>query len=111
MPVEARKVRNAANESRFREINETLKEGLSQLPHDPRVVAFICECGMRTCEASVSVTADEYEAVRADPRRFVIVAGHEFPEAETVIDRNERFVVVEKHDDVAAIVEGRGPRR
>lgn len=110
MGANERQVRIAANETRFREINETLLEGLSQLPDDPRPVAFICECGMRTCEATVLVSTHEYEAVRADPRRFVIVAGHEFPEAERVVLSNERFVVVEKHEDVAAIVEASDPR-
>jgi hypothetical protein len=110
VPVDESKVRVANNEARFREINETLQRGLSQLPQDPRPVAFICECGMRTCEATVPVTGEEYEAVRAHPRRFVIVPGHEFPEAETVVDLNERFAVVEKHEDVADIVESTHPR-
>ena len=110
MPLEARKVRIAENEGRFRQINETLQEGLSQLPDDPRPAGFVCECGMRTCEATVSVTSAEYEAVRAHARRFVVMAGHEFPEAETVVDRNERFVVVQKHDEVAHIVEASDPR-
>lgn len=110
MSLDERKFRIADNETRFREINETLQRGLSQLPDDPRPVAFICECGKRTCESSVSVTIQEYESVRANPRHFVIVVGHEFPEAERVIGRNDRFAVVEKHPEVAAIVESRDPR-
>lgn len=110
MSAEPRKVRIAENEARFREINETLQEGLSQLPADPRPVAFVCECGVRTCEDMVSVTSAEYEAVRANPLRFFVLGGHEFPQAETVVGRTERFVVVEKHPDVADVVEGSDPR-
>jgi len=109
--AEPRKVRIAENEARFREINETLQEGLRRLPADPRPVAFVCECGVRTCEAMVLVTSEEYEAVRANPRRFFVLTGHEFPEAETVVDRHDQFVVVEKHPDVADVVEGSYPRR
>lgn len=110
MPVEARKVRIAENETRFREINETLQRGLAQLPPDPRPVAVVCECGTRTCEATVAVTTTEYEDVRAHPHRFLVIAGHDFPEAETVVERTDRFVVVEKHADVADIVQSSDPR-
>jgi hypothetical protein len=38
----------------------------------------------------------EYESVRADPTHFVLLPGHELPEAEVVQRENERFTVVEK---------------
>jgi hypothetical protein len=57
---------------------------------------LFCECGRRRCPARLELTAPEYEAVRADPSRFVIAHGHEFPEAEDVIEEHERYVVVRK---------------
>jgi hypothetical protein len=47
------------------------------------------------------VPVETYEAVRANPRRFVLRPGHEIVDAEDVVERSARFVVVEKHEDVA----------
>ena len=96
MTSERRQKRIAQNETSFRDINERLKEGLEQVRHLPERAEFICECGRRECEQLISLTFDEYEAVRRDSRHFVVVPGHFFPETERVIERNDRFDVVEK---------------
>jgi hypothetical protein len=44
----------------------------------------------------VELTLAEYEEVRSDPTHFLILPGHELPEAEVVLKRNGRFGVVEK---------------
>jgi hypothetical protein len=38
----------------------------------------------------------QYEAVRAHAERFVVLHGHQDEEIESVVDTQERFVVVEK---------------
>jgi hypothetical protein len=43
--------------------------------------------------------------VRRNPRRFLIIAGHEVPDIESVVDRGDGFFVIEKGDDVADEVE------
>jgi hypothetical protein len=47
----------------------------------------------------------EYEAVRRDPMHFAVVGGHETPDVETVVERREGYVVIEKHEDVRGIAE------
>jgi hypothetical protein len=42
------------------------------------------------------LTFPEYEAVRADPHRFVLAPGHELPGVEVVIEATPGHVVVEK---------------
>ena len=42
------------------------------------------------------VEADEYDAVRSDPHRFLIKPGHEARDVEAVVERRADFVVVEK---------------
>ena len=37
--------RIAKNETSFREINEQLNAGLRQVPGNPELLEFICECG------------------------------------------------------------------
>lgn len=96
MSLQWRQQRIAKNETSFRDINERLESGLRQARHNPERLDFICECGDRECESSVPLTFEEYEVVRKDSRRFIIVPGHAFPETERVVARNERYEVVEK---------------
>ncbi|MDQ6816420.1 MAG: hypothetical protein M3018_03300 [Actinomycetota bacterium] len=91
-----RKKRIAKNEASFREINERLSQGLRQVPHNPELLEFICECGHRTCEQHVQLSQREYEQVRLDSRRFAVVPGHVIPDTERVVSSSDRFDVVEK---------------
>jgi hypothetical protein len=107
-----RQTRIAKNETSFREINERLKRGLQRVRHTPELLEFVCECGDRTCEALVSLSFQEYEAVRRDSRRFAVVPGHVFAETERVVDGNDRYEVVEKFGaavPVADAGDGRTP--
>jgi hypothetical protein len=102
------KQRVAVNEASFRKVNEGMEIG-----QDPAgLLTFICECGRLRCSELIELTRQEYEDVRANPRRFAIVAGHEILEAEEIVERHERYIVVEKSaDPVAEIVEHTDPRR
>jgi hypothetical protein len=43
-----------------------------------------------------AVTDADYEAIRANPRRFFVLPDHVFPEAEEVVGQEEGYVIVEK---------------
>jgi hypothetical protein len=96
------------NEASYRDVNEAIRTGRSGDGDTPR--PYMCECGMLGCNQLVELTAAEYEAVRAHPRRFFMVAGHEIPDVETVVDRHDRFVVAEKLEAESRIVEETDPR-
>jgi hypothetical protein len=53
-----------------------------------------------TVRASVSLTSEEYEAVRRWPNHFFVKPGHIFPEVERIVDYagkdGTRYEVVEK---------------
>jgi hypothetical protein len=102
------KQRVAMNEATFRKVNEGMEVG-----QDPSgVLTFVCECGRLGCNKLIQLTRAEYEAVRQNPRRFAILEGHEIPEAEQIVERHDRYVVVEKAGDPEAeIVEHTDPRR
>jgi hypothetical protein len=108
--LEWRQRRIAHNETSFREINDRLEEGLRQVSHLPEYQRFVCECGDRECEELVSLSFEEYEAVRSDSRRFAIAPGHVYEEAERVIASNERFEVVEKIGDAVEVVDAADKR-
>jgi hypothetical protein len=100
--------RIAMNEATFRKVNEGLEAGQ---PPEGRLT-FICECGRMGCNQLIELDRREYEALRAHPRRFAIVEGHEIPEAEEIVAVEPGYVVVEKAGDPAAeIVEHTDPRR
>ena len=96
--MDPRQERSAKNEALFREVNDRIEEvgeRLQVMPDD-ELLEFRCECGRPGCEAFVSLTTPEYEHVRSDNDRFVVVSGHEDPEIERVVEQTERYVVVDK---------------
>jgi len=96
--MDARDERLAKNEALLREVNERIHEvgeRLQVLPDD-ELLEFRCECGRPECDSPVSLTAAEYEHVRSDNDRFALLPGHEDEEIERVVERNDRYVVVDK---------------
>jgi hypothetical protein len=57
----------------------------------------------------VRLTAAEYEAVRAHPRRFVVAHEHSTTHA-TVIERHDDYMVVEKLGEAGETAEKLDPR-
>ncbi|MBW3592111.1 MAG: hypothetical protein KY396_00270 [Actinobacteria bacterium] len=100
--------RAAANEAVFREVNERIKQ-ITLAQESPRASA-LCECSDASCTATIDITLDEYDDTRRHATRFVLVAGHEDPTIERVVDRNDRYLVVEKTGGGADIARALDPR-
>jgi hypothetical protein len=111
MPDE-RAARLARNEARFREINERVERDLAPVvdPHD-ELLPFVCECGRPTCTDTIGLSIAEYESVRSDATRFVVVPGREIEDVEDVIERTDRFAVVRKHPETWQLAQQTDPRR
>lgn len=90
--------RKALNEGTFRGANERLERGAVELVGvgDGQMVPFLCECPRIECTQVVLLTLEEYEQVRSGSRQGLAALGHEDPEVEDVIGRNDRFVTTEK---------------
>ena len=98
------------NEALFREVNERI----NGLQHDLGVahtIEIVCECGTAACTERFTIEQDDYRALRANPRRFALVPGHEMPDAERIVADHGNYVVVEKTDPEAieAAEETAGP--
>jgi hypothetical protein len=94
--MDERAKRIGQNEVVFREVNERLRElgeGFSLVSDEAE---FVCECGNGACAERVTMSLAEYESIRSNPKRFLIMPGHETPEFEKVIEDTERYLVVEK---------------
>jgi hypothetical protein len=103
------KERLGANEAVFREINEGIERG--QWPgEEDSLVSFRCECAQLGCNDLIQLSVNEYEGVRANPRRFIVVPGHERLEAEAVVERRPGYLIVEKLDQAGTTAEATDPR-
>ncbi len=109
--VSLRKERVARNESAFRALNESLRASVHRDRAEGDLAGFVCECGDPRCEMTVRLELPAYESIRRDARLFVVVPGHEVPDAEDVVDGGVGYAIVRKHDEVADIVQQGQPRR
>jgi len=96
------------NESVFRDVNEGIERG--QWPGESDAVGFRCECAQLGCNLLVNLTLVEYEGVRANPRRFLVVPGHELSSIESVVETQAGYVVVEKRDEAGEKAQAADPR-
>lgn len=93
--------REARNQSFFRDVNERIEQvgegfGVKGLG------SFVCECGNTDCTQMIALSHREYERVRAHASRFAVALNHENPEAESVVEQNSRFAVVETYAGAAS---------
>ncbi len=104
--------RIAKNEVLFREGNERMHAWPERedARSDERFV-FFCECGDSDCGGRIWLTSADYEAVRSDEMRFAVLSGHEVADAERVLQEHDDYIIVEKNEEVRAIVQQKyGPR-
>lgn len=98
--------RVARNEAAFRRVNEAIERGRQTREG---LLGFVCECGRLGCTEIIELTLAEYEAVRADSRRFAVRHGHQVG-PEDVLETHERYLVVAKRGSAGEVAEFNDPR-
>lgn len=101
------------NEALLRERNEALEAHNASVHWvNPPVADWYCECAVVDCSVPVQLTIGEYERVRANPRWFVIAPDerHLKPKVERVVERADRYWIVEKVGEAAEMAEVLDPR-
>ena len=99
------------NESIFRQVNEQIESLNRDLGGESRTMTAICECANGDCTDRLEISVTDYEKVRADARRYIVVPGHEVPEFESIVDRGDGYDVVEKREGApAALARETDPR-
>jgi hypothetical protein len=86
------------NESIFRQVNEQIEQPNRDFGGEPRRMTVVCECASGDCTERLEIPVPEYEQVRADPTRYIVVPGHELPEYEAVVERGDGYDVVQKRE-------------
>ena len=107
MPTDARE----RNEALFREVNERIEAVSTTVPPEEKLVEFLCECDNKDCAEKISATRAEYEAVRAVGTNFIVTPDHQDPGVESVVQQNDRFLVVEKEGRAGHDAEKSDPRK
>ena len=95
-PREERAIRN---EQLFREVNLNIAEleERSRGTEWDEPLPLVCECALTGCSLPIEVDAATFEWVRESPMRFLVATGHEQPDVESVVERREGYLIVEKH--------------
>jgi c-di-AMP phosphodiesterase-like protein len=106
---EEREIRAARNQALFRAVNEKLKginEAFEQIVGKP---AITCECADLNCIGTVAIGRDEYADARADPRHFIVLRDHMYPDVERVVNESDGYVIVEKLGVAGRVAEATEP--
>jgi hypothetical protein len=78
----------------LREANERISE-LTTLLDGLGLHLLICGCSDDDCAESVVITPAEYDAVRGETNRSLVVDGHQLPAEQQIVGGNGRFLIVE----------------
>ena len=96
----------AQNEALARRINDRIEY---QRPRNGESAdTFVCECIRVDCGGELDLSIGQYARVRAHPRRFIVLPGHEEPAIETTVEVYDGYLVVEKHGEAGRIAEAEG---
>ncbi len=88
-------VREVARQCVVRDANEVLE--LANQALGPCVARGLlqCECDDPACQAQISATHAEYEAVRSSGSLFLVAVDHENPENACVVWEGDRYAVID----------------
>lgn len=105
--LEARRRRLASNQALFRMINAQVLKLNEKFEDSGAGTVFVCECANSECAEQVEVNLAEYQRVRGNDRWFFVAPNeeHVFLEVEAVVDRNERYYIVEKIEAAGQVAE------
>jgi hypothetical protein len=103
--MDARDERIAKNEAVFRAANREIEQADKETGDPDGVLEVLCECGQEGCSGMIRLTVAEYDGVHVQDDRFVVLAGHENPEIESVVERRSEYLVVDKFGEAEEIVE------
>jgi hypothetical protein len=90
--------RCAENQYRFHDANNRLRDLVDERVLADQRIPFLCECADDGCLGTVDLELTEYEKLHESVDSFVIVPGHPRVDGEVVVQREDRFEQVVKHE-------------
>lgn len=99
-----RKRRIGENEAIFRSVNERIRGFDATMTAPTKHMRIVCECGARSCTDQFEIEAAAYTEVRGESTLFIVKPGHDLPETETVVSKNEVYWIVRKDPGIPAAI-------
>jgi hypothetical protein len=85
------------NEALFRAVNQKLRElNVVFEGFAGETAVFVCECSRLDCIQQIELPLRVFDGVAARPECFLLVPGHEAPDLDAVVEREDGYVIVEK---------------
>jgi hypothetical protein len=89
-------LRAARNQELFRELNNAI----SKLRYSSSFNEYVCECGLKTCLGTITLTTRQCEQIRSDPTRFVVLPGHWSKKHERIVGEGRGYQLVQRIDGI-----------
>jgi hypothetical protein len=106
--VSSRDQRIAANEARFRDVNERIALRDASAHQE---LEIICECGDDDCLERITVPLVAYERAHSEPTLFLAKPGHlKATATEQIVADHPDYQLIRKTGDAAAVAEEQDPR-
>jgi hypothetical protein len=99
------------NQALFRRVNEEISRIAASFAVVDEELELLCECEHGDCVARISITLDDYEAIRNFPTRVVIKPEHLGSDGERLVAESDGYAVVEKLGRSAAAAIMLEPRK
>jgi hypothetical protein len=93
-----REQRAIHNQELFRHVNlriAELQEGSNDLTLEG-LMPLVCECSHTGCTVPIEIDPAVFQRVRENPLQYVVAPGHEDLDVETVVERQDAYLIVEK---------------
>jgi hypothetical protein len=110
--AEQHEARGARTQALFRDINERVKQINSAFEVVLALGDWGCECVDDACTERLYLSYGEYERIRSDPTRFIVMPDdhHVDTTIEDVVERADTYWVVQKRGRAAGLVTAVDPR-
>jgi hypothetical protein len=105
-----REIRAARNQAMFRAVNDKIRELNETFAVITDTFTIACECADPYCVDTIEIKHSDYEAIRANPRRFAVLPGHADTDIEYVVTEAECYQVAEKRGKAAAVADAFAPQ-
>ena len=105
-----REVRAGRNQAMFRAVNDKIREINETFAVITGTFTIACECANPRCVGMVEIKPADYEAIRANPRRFAVLPGHLVADIEHLVTEAEGYQVAEKRGKAAAVADALVPQ-
>jgi hypothetical protein len=102
-----RERRVGENQALFRDVNERINAVNEARSVWVKISEWVCECADEACTERIEMTPEEYEGLRANATHFAVAPAemHVVPDVERVVEKRERYWVVEKLGEAAVAAE------